>query len=41
MIWYGENLWRARLENAAEAVEICAIDAAANETCAQALQPTG
>ena len=41
MIWYGENLRTARSEDAAEAVETCAIDAAANETCADALQPTG
>ncbi len=34
MIWYGENLFRADLPAGATSVEVCAIDAAGNQTCA-------
>lgn len=40
MIWYGENLWRATLEDSTAEIEVCAIDAAGNETCARAHGPT-
>jgi hypothetical protein len=34
MKWYGENLFRADLPRAARGVEVCATDAAGNQTCA-------
>lgn len=35
MVWYGEHLWRADMELPARVsdLEVCAIDAAGNETC--------
>ncbi len=35
MQWYGENLFRADVPRGARGVEICATDAAGNETCAR------
>ncbi len=34
MQWYGENLFRADVPRAARGVEVCATDAAGNQTCA-------
>ncbi len=33
MSWYGEYLWRATVPGDADGIEICAVDAAGNETC--------
>lgn len=33
LVWYGENLFRAALPTGAAGVQVCAIDAAGNETC--------
>ena len=33
LAWYGENLFRATLPDGASFLEICAVDAAGNETC--------
>lgn len=33
MWWYGEYLWRATVPVGASEIEICAVDAAGNETC--------
>jgi hypothetical protein len=33
LTWYGENLFRATVPGSAEDVEVCAVDAAGNETC--------
>jgi len=33
MVWYGENLFRADLPADATDPEVCAVDAAGNETC--------
>jgi hypothetical protein len=36
MTWYGEHLWRAQAPVEQGAYEVCAIDFAGNETCAEA-----
>ena len=33
MTWYGENLFRAHVPDGVDGLEVCAIDAAGNETC--------
>ena len=35
MTWYGENLFRARVPDGVDGLEVCAIDAAGNETCSR------
>jgi hypothetical protein len=35
MTWYGENLFRARPAGEGGELEVCATDAAGNETCAK------
>lgn len=35
MSWYGEYLWRASVPAEAEAIEVCATDAAGNTSCAE------
>lgn len=35
MQWYGENLFRADVPRTAQQIEVCATDAAGNETCAE------
>jgi hypothetical protein len=36
LTWYGENLFRVRLPSSANGVQVCAIDAAGNRSCAPA-----
>ena len=35
MTWYGENLFQADLPAGAKSVEVCAVDAAGNQSCAK------
>ena len=39
MRWYGEYLWRATVPAGAEAIEVCATDAAGNPACASPTVP--
>ena len=40
MRWYGEYLWRATVPDASQKYEVCATDAAGNETCLAGPAPT-
>ncbi len=33
LVWYGEYLWRAVVPANADGLQVCAMDAAGNETC--------